>query len=110
MWASLRLCTIRQMKKNKTLRFAPGQDGVPRADIWRLWVQGDECYLATRNTANLGKISLHHNFNWQYRVGDTTQRLHLRFACAMAGSSPCSSRSSSTTTCCGRAILRTSIL
>lgn len=63
------------MKKTKVVRFAPSREGTLLASTWRLWVQGDGCYLAGRDTASIGKISFHRNFNWQYRVGSALHRL-----------------------------------
>jgi hypothetical protein len=51
--------------QRKTLRFAVGTPEEYRSAIWRLWVQGDDVYLATRTMTQFIKLSLHRSGIWR---------------------------------------------
>jgi len=53
------------MAKNE-LRFGIGAEGVRHSSIWRVWVQGDEVYLAPRGLASLVKMSIHSSGVWRW--------------------------------------------
>jgi hypothetical protein len=59
----------------RVLRFAPIRDLVQRANTWRIWVQGNECYLAMRDGTRLFKVSLHRHFRWQLSGSTMVHRL-----------------------------------
>jgi hypothetical protein len=63
------------MRKQNALRVAPSRGGIPVANAWRFWAQGDEFYAAARDVAKLGKVSFHSNGNWQFRAGAALNRL-----------------------------------
>lgn len=64
-----------KVAKSKVLRLAPVRNGKQVASTWRIWTQGDECYLAMRHAVQSAKISLHRNHNWQLRIGHAVYRL-----------------------------------
>jgi hypothetical protein len=51
--------------EKKTLRFAVGGPDDYRSAIWRLWVQGNDVYLAARAVMGFIKFSLHHSGKWR---------------------------------------------
>jgi hypothetical protein len=51
-------------KRANSIRIAPQRDGKQVANLWRIWAQGDELYLATRNTGKEMKVSLHSSGRW----------------------------------------------
>ena len=51
--------------QRKTLRFAVGTPTEYRSAVWRLWVQGNDIYLAARTTVSLIKLSLHRSGTWR---------------------------------------------
>jgi hypothetical protein len=70
-----RSAIIDPQMNTRALRFAPTRDGAQRANTWRTWVQGNECYLAMRDGITLFKVSLHRNFRWQLSGGTMVHRL-----------------------------------
>ena len=48
----------------QTIRFASGPKACPSSSNWRLWVNGDDTYLASRQTARTLKLSLHASGTW----------------------------------------------
>jgi hypothetical protein len=59
----------------KIIRFGLGIEGKPTAPLWRMWVQGDETYLAVRTTIGVSKVSLHSTGRWALRIG--AARVHI---------------------------------
>lgn len=53
----------------KVIRFGLGNSGVAVSPVWRLWIQGDETYLAVRTMIGISKISLHRNRHWRMTTG-----------------------------------------
>src|SRR5688572_12920965 len=53
----------------KILRFGLRSAGLPVSPLWRMWVQGDETYLAARNAIGIAKISLHSTGHWAFTAG-----------------------------------------
>lgn len=43
----------------RIIRFGLRNSGGPTSPLWRMWVQGDETYLAVRTMIGISKISLH---------------------------------------------------
>lgn len=46
-----------------------GVDG-RRSSVWRLWVNGDDVYIADRDTAGDAKISLHQSGKWRFAFSE----------------------------------------
>lgn len=51
--------------QRKTLRFGVGSASEYRSAVWRLWVQGNDVYLAARTTISWLKLSLHRSGIWR---------------------------------------------
>jgi hypothetical protein len=51
--------------EKNTIRFAVGSPDEYRSAIWRLWVQGNDVYLAARVLTGFIKISLHRSGIWR---------------------------------------------
>jgi hypothetical protein len=51
--------------QQKTLRFGVGTPEEYRGAIWRLWVQGNDVYLAARDLIGQIKYSLHRSGQWR---------------------------------------------
>lgn len=47
------------MSQKDVIRLAVGHPGAIHSSIWRIWVQGDEIYVAAREYINFIKFSLH---------------------------------------------------
>jgi hypothetical protein len=62
------------VKRHKVLRFVPICNGKPITNVWRIWVQNNEFYAATRNEAQLAKFSFHSSFKWQFNSGSMNVR------------------------------------
>jgi hypothetical protein len=58
--------------QRKTLRFAAGSPSEYRSAIWRLWVQGNDVYLAARTMISMLKLSLHRSGAWRLAWTDTS--------------------------------------
>jgi hypothetical protein len=65
-------------------RFAPFWDGRILASFWRIWVNGDDIYVANRNAVNTAKASLHKSGQWTFNAGP--MRLQFGAATALPGS------------------------
>jgi hypothetical protein len=73
--------------QEKTLRFAVGSPSEYRSAVWRLWVQGNDVYLAGRTTVNVIKFSLHRSGIWRLawtdssglRAGNSSDRVEHRW-------------------------------
>lgn len=52
-------------KKNNAIRFAVGDPNNVQSHIWRIWVQGNDVYLGTRDSLNIMKVSLHASGIWR---------------------------------------------
>ena len=52
-------------KDRNALRFAVGNPNEYRSSIWRLWVEANDVYLASRFAARLLKFSLHQSGIWR---------------------------------------------
>lgn len=73
--------------EKKTLRFAVGSPEEYRSAIWRLWVQGNDVYLAARFLTGLMKLSLHQSGIWRLawteqsgvRAKGSTDRVQTRW-------------------------------
>ena len=63
------------MSERNTIRICPTRERVQRASAWRIWVQGNEAYISSRDMVTMGKISLHRNGHWLYRVGTSVRTL-----------------------------------
>jgi hypothetical protein len=57
------------MSKANTYKFATGSHEAPRSAVWRVWVQGEEAYVASFMLGGGPKLSIHSNGNWQIQVG-----------------------------------------
>lgn len=57
------------------IRFGMGWGRDAVSPLWRIWVRGDEVYLAVRDVSGISKISLHSNGNWQFNAGSLMRRL-----------------------------------
>lgn len=57
--------------RNDPVRFAAGTPEGPSSNSWRLWVHGEDVYLACRDNFREIKVSLHASGSW--RVGYTKQ-------------------------------------
>ena len=73
-------------KNKNTIRFAVGTPENPQSWIWRLWVQGDEVYLGTKNALHVFKVSLHKSGIWRIafvkelkREDEATDRVIVRW-------------------------------
>jgi hypothetical protein len=55
---------IIQRPEPKIIRFGLGNSKRLESALWRLWVQGNETYLATRTSVGISKISLHNTGHW----------------------------------------------
>lgn len=53
----------------RIIRFGLRNSGSPSSSLWRMWVQGDETYLAVRTAIGLSKISLHSSGHWALAAG-----------------------------------------
>ena len=53
----------------RIIRFGLMDSGSPTSPLWRMWVQGDETYLAVRMAIGLSKISLHSSGRWALAAG-----------------------------------------
>ena len=53
----------------RIIRFGLGSSGLPSSALWRMWVQGDETYLAVRTGIGLSKVSLHSTGHWALTAG-----------------------------------------
>lgn len=51
--------------EKNTFRFAFGSAGALYASVWRLWVHGDDVYLAARHMEQTCKVSLHASGLWR---------------------------------------------
>lgn len=60
----------RKRKHSKALRFGIGDPTVSAFAVWRLWVQGDEVYLAVRAHIQQMKASLHSSGKWSFRLAN----------------------------------------
>ncbi len=56
----------RMRRKIKGIRFALGTPDGPRSTVWRVWVSGDEVYIAARGIGDEMKVSLHSSGTWRY--------------------------------------------
>jgi hypothetical protein len=55
-------------------RFAVGSRDGPRSTIWKVWVQGDEAYIASRMFGSDMKVSLHSTGRCQWSATDNWVR------------------------------------
>ncbi len=60
----------RNKKASKIIRFGIGHPSTGAFAVWRLWVQGNETYLAVRSTAQQMKASLHANGRWYFMLSN----------------------------------------
>jgi hypothetical protein len=66
---------VRQPKKPEpVLRFAAGSPTALQSSVWRLWVHGDDVYLASRVLAKWIKVSLHASGIWRTAWTQQMQR------------------------------------
>lgn len=49
------------MAQTNGIRFAVGTADGPQASVWRVWFNGDDVYAASRNGAQIEKLSFHHS-------------------------------------------------
>lgn len=54
------------MAREREARFGVGSPDGQYSMVWRVWVHGDEIYVAPRNMANLVKLSLHSSGIWRW--------------------------------------------
>jgi hypothetical protein len=66
------------------VRLAPMWDGRGLASFWSIFVQGDEIYVANRNSVNTAKASLHTSDQWTFNVG--SRRLKFEEPKPLSGS------------------------
>lgn len=55
--------------EGKAFRFAPARDQRPLTTFWKVWSEGNEVYLASRNNAGNQHISVHQSGAIHYRMG-----------------------------------------
>jgi hypothetical protein len=55
--------------RSDSASIGPGRSGKPLAKLWRIWCQGDEFYVAQRDSIQQAKLSFHSGGNWHYDVG-----------------------------------------
>jgi hypothetical protein len=60
----------RNTKVSKIIRFGIGNPSTGAFAVWRLWVQGNETYLAVRSTVQQMKASLHANGRWYFMLSN----------------------------------------
>lgn len=60
----------------RIIRFALREATGLGSPIWRMWVQGDETYLAMRSAIGISKISLRSSGKWEFRAGTATFRIN----------------------------------
>ncbi len=60
-----------QRPRGKIIRFGCRDTADLSFPQWRLWVQGNETYLAGRTWTGVSKASLHSSGNWGFTVGHT---------------------------------------
>jgi hypothetical protein len=61
--------TFPHARSGHSLSVAPVRNDKQIANMWRVWTQGDEIYLATRNATKIFKVSLHSGGNWFVHLG-----------------------------------------
>ena len=54
------------MRARTEARFAVGTRAGPRSSIWKVWIQGDEAYMASRLFGKYNKISFHSSGECQW--------------------------------------------
>ena len=55
----------RMRKRIRGARFAVGSTDGPRGSVWRIWVNGNDVYVAARVAASEMKVSLHASGKWR---------------------------------------------
>jgi hypothetical protein len=60
----------------RILRFGLGEATAVCSPIWRMWVQGNEVYIAMRSAIGISKISLHSSGKWVFTAG--TSRVPIK--------------------------------
>jgi len=58
--------------ERKIIRFGLGTSGRALSPLWRIWVQGDETYLAVRTSIGISKVSLHRTGPWVLTTGTSS--------------------------------------
>jgi hypothetical protein len=67
--------SLSQSQTRKSISIAPIRGGEQIAAPWRIWMQGDELYLANRETIQSIKVSLHAHGNWHVDSGHYRHQL-----------------------------------
>jgi len=60
----------------RIIRFGLREAADLGSPIWRMWVQGDETYLAMRSAIGISKISLHSSGKWAFTAGTGRVRIN----------------------------------
>jgi hypothetical protein len=58
--------------ERKIIRFGLGRSGHVLSPLWRMWIQGDETYLAVRTFSGVSKVSLHSTGHWVLTAGTSS--------------------------------------
>ena len=61
---------FKPFERRRIVRFGLGSSDRLASPLWRMWVQGDETYLAVRMAIGVSKVSLHSSGFWKLDAGN----------------------------------------